>query len=47
MRMIGFYVPPGFQLLDLAGPAAAFQAANDQLERPAYRIHVLAAEGVP
>jgi transcriptional regulator GlxA family with amidase domain len=41
---IGFYVSPGFQLLDLAGPAAAFEAANDQLQSLAYRLHVLAAE---
>ena len=45
MNTIGFYVSPGFQMLDLAGPAAAFKAANDQLESPAYRVHVLAAEG--
>jgi transcriptional regulator GlxA family with amidase domain len=32
MRTIGFYVSPGFQMLDLAGPAGAFEAANDQLE---------------
>src|SRR5437879_5149142 len=43
MTTIGFYVSPGFQLLDLAGPAAAFEAANDQLKGPAYRVHVLAA----
>ena len=44
MRAIGFYVSPGFQLLDLAGPAGAFEAANDQLESPSYRIHILAAD---
>ncbi len=43
MRAIGFYVSPGFQILDLAGPAGAFEAANDQLESPAYQVHVLAA----
>jgi transcriptional regulator GlxA family with amidase domain len=43
MRKIGFYVSPGFQILDLAGPAGAFEAANDQLESPAYQVHVLAA----
>ena len=31
-------------MLDLAGPAGAFEAANGQLESPAYRIHVLAAD---
>ena len=44
MRTIGFYVAPGFQMLDLAGPAGAFEAANDHLESPAYRLHVLAAD---
>jgi len=44
MNSIGFYVSPGFQLLDLAGPAGAFEAANDQLKTPAYRLHVLAAD---
>src|SRR5260370_37998987 len=28
----------------LAGPAGAFEAANDHLESPAYRLHVLAAD---
>ena len=45
MLAIGFYVSPGFQMLDLAGPAGAFEAANDQLESPSYRVHVLAADG--
>ena len=44
MRTIGFYVSPGFQMLDLAGPAGAFEAASRELGRPAYRITVLAAE---
>src|ERR1043166_4469745 len=44
MRAIGFYVAPGFQMLDLAGPAGAFEAANDHLERPAYRLQVLTAD---
>ena len=44
MKTIGFYVSPGFQMLDLAGPAGAFEAANDQLESLAYRVHVLAAD---
>ena len=44
MRTVGFYVAPGFQMLDLAGPAGAFEAANDHLESPAYRLHVLAAD---
>ena len=44
MRAIGFYVSPGFQMLDLAGPAGAFEAANSQLESPAYRLLILAAD---
>src|SRR5258707_12951781 len=44
MRTIGFYVSPGFQMLDLAGPAGAFEAANGELGSPAYRIHILAAD---
>jgi transcriptional regulator GlxA family with amidase domain len=44
MHTIGFYVSPGFQMLDLAGPAGAFEAANLELGSPAYRIHILAAE---
>jgi transcriptional regulator GlxA family with amidase domain len=44
MHTIGFYVSSGFQMLDLAGPAGAFEAANGQLESPSYRVHVLAAD---
>jgi transcriptional regulator GlxA family with amidase domain len=31
-------------LLDFAGPAGAFQAANSELERPVYRVSILAAD---
>jgi transcriptional regulator GlxA family with amidase domain len=44
MNTIGFYVSPGFQMLDLAGPAGVFEAANSQLESPAYRLLILAAD---
>ncbi|WP_456622039.1 MULTISPECIES: GlxA family transcriptional regulator [unclassified Bradyrhizobium] len=44
MHSIGFYVSPCFQMLDLAGPAGAFEAANGELGSPAYRIHILAAD---
>ena len=44
MAAIGFYISPGFQILDLAGPAGAFEAANHNLGHPAYRIHIVAAE---
>jgi len=43
MHTVGFYVSPGFQLLDFAGPAGAFEAANNELESPVYRVSVLAA----
>jgi transcriptional regulator GlxA family with amidase domain len=47
MKTIGFYVSSGFQMLDLAGPAGAFEAANSQRKGQAYRFRVLAAdEGV-
>ena len=42
MRAIGFYVSPEFQMLDLAGPAGAFEAANRELGSLSYRIHILA-----
>src|SRR3989442_15651389 len=44
MRTTGFYVAPGFQMLALAGPAGAFEAANSQLESPAYQLLILAAD---
>jgi transcriptional regulator GlxA family with amidase domain len=44
MSTIGFYVSPGFQMLDLAGPAGVFEAANGQLESPAYQLLILAAD---
>jgi transcriptional regulator GlxA family with amidase domain len=44
MHAIGFFVSPAFQMLDLAGPAGAFEAANRELRRPFYRIHILAAD---
>src|SRR5262249_61491610 len=47
LRTVGFYVFPGFQMLDFAGPAGAFEAANHELESPAYQVRVLAAEEGP
>jgi transcriptional regulator GlxA family with amidase domain len=47
MRTIGFYVSQGFQMLDLAGPAAAFEAANGEFGSPAYRIRCLRLMRVP
>lgn len=46
MKTIGFFVSPRFQLLDLAGPAAAFEAANGEIGDAAYQVRfVAAAEG--
>lgn len=44
MKTIGFYVSRGFQMLDLAGPAGAFEAANRELGRAVYRIAVLGTQ---
>jgi transcriptional regulator GlxA family with amidase domain len=44
MRTIGFYISPQFQMLDLAGPAGVFEAANRELKSSVYRIHVVAAD---
>lgn len=56
-RAVGFLVYPGFQILDLGGPLAAFQvaaraapelaarAAPDVASEPAYRLRVVSAGG--
>lgn len=46
-RHIGFLVYPGFNILDLAGPLAAFDAAREAPATPAYRLHVLSEKGGP
>jgi transcriptional regulator GlxA family with amidase domain len=43
-RLIGFYVFPGFQLLDLGGPLAAFQLASERVPG-AYRLELLSRKG--
>jgi transcriptional regulator GlxA family with amidase domain len=43
MKSVGLFVSPGFQMLDLAGPAGAFEAASGD-GGPSYRIHVLSAD---
>ena len=45
MHVIGFYLADGFQMLDFAGPAAAFENARLQLGFPAYRMVVLSEHG--
>ncbi len=42
---VGFYVPPRHQLLDLAGPLDAFDAANAATERQLYSWRVLSRAG--
>jgi transcriptional regulator GlxA family with amidase domain len=42
METLGFYISPGFQMLDLAGPAGAFEAANGEIGRPAYEVQIVA-----
>ena len=44
---IGFYVPPHHQLLDLAGPLDAFDAANAAAGRHLYGWRVLSRAGGP
>lgn len=46
-RDIEFLIYPDFQLLDLAGPLAAFQMAGYDLDLPPYRLRVLSAGGGP
>jgi transcriptional regulator GlxA family with amidase domain len=43
-RTIGILVVPDFQLLDAAGPIAAFELASRELDPPPYRLRVLARE---
>lgn len=43
-RSLYFVLYPRFQLLDVAGPVAAFEAAND-LHAGSYRLHLLSEEG--
>ncbi len=45
MHTIGFHLSEGFQLLDFAGPAAAFENAQAQLGFPAYRIVTVSERG--
>jgi transcriptional regulator GlxA family with amidase domain len=44
MRMIGIIIHPGFQLLDVAGPAAAFELA-EHYQPGSYRLEMLAPSG--
>ena len=45
MHTVGFHLSDGFQLLDFAGPAAAFENAQAQLGFAAYRIVAVSERG--
>ena len=44
-RTIGFLVFPGFNILDLSGPLAAFDTASRDLTPPPYRLRVISERG--
>jgi transcriptional regulator GlxA family with amidase domain len=46
-RSIGILVFPQFQLLDAAGPIAAFELASRGMESAAYRLRILACDAGP
>ena len=45
MMNIGFYIFPGFQLLDLSGPLTAFQLAGQSAAAKPYRLTVISDRG--
>ena len=45
-RTVGFFVYPGFQILDAAGPIAAFEVADTALSG-SYRTMIVSLEGGP
>ncbi|MGC9271120.1 GlxA family transcriptional regulator [Acidiphilium sp.] len=45
MRRIGFFVFPDHQILDLAGPFAAFETATRLSGRPLYRLEIYSCAG--
>src|SRR5580704_6960149 len=46
-RTIAIVIFPGFQLLDAAGPIAAFELAGRESTRPPYRIRVVSSAPGP
>jgi transcriptional regulator GlxA family with amidase domain len=44
-RTVGFLVFPGFNILDLSGPLAAFDTASRDLTPPPYRLQVISEQG--
>jgi transcriptional regulator GlxA family with amidase domain len=51
MHRVAFVIFPGFELLDMAGPAAVFDGANHVLaesgKAPYYAVDIISAEGGP
>ncbi|HLH88404.1 MAG TPA: GlxA family transcriptional regulator [Xanthobacteraceae bacterium] len=47
MRDVGVLIFPSFQLLDAAGPLSAFEVACRDVERPPYRLRVMARRPGP
>lgn len=47
MHLVGFFIYPGHQILDLAGPFAAFETAARLSERPLYALEALSCSGGP
>jgi transcriptional regulator GlxA family with amidase domain len=45
MHIVGFFVYPGHQILDLAGPFAAFETVTKVAGRPLYKLEVLSRVG--
>ncbi len=45
MHHVGFFVFPNHQILDLAGPFAAFEGAAHMSGRPLYRLEILSRAG--
>lgn len=45
MHTVGFFVYPGHQILDLAGPLGAFEAVERVLGRPFYALNVFSRTG--
>lgn len=45
MHHVGFFVYPGYQILDLAGPFAAFETVTNVAGQPLYRLEVLSRAG--
>src|SRR5665213_968787 len=45
IRDIGFFIFPGFQLLDLTGPLVAFEVAGRSTQPGPYRLHIMSENG--